>query len=422
MMRLIAVMAGPKLCRKLLRQNAVVSAIVLFVMTLCLIYAFDSNLRMETLYRKSGVQSNKTSDPVLVISRTQTDAYSTIGRLETLVDVKNVQFPYINRRLYVKPGDEKRHEILLWNPPGWMSNWWGNTRTSECSYANCDVVYDRRRLTNSSAVVFSLGDAGIGSSPPVTPDRRNPDQAWIFFTLESPAHVPGTRFAGPQWQNVFNWSWTYRHDADIFHPYGILQSRVTLPSKNYSEIFRRKTKVVTWLVSHCNTQSMREEYVKLMNLNGLPVTIYGHCGISVPDNYYEILDNDYKFYLAFENSFCPDYVTEKFFEYYKRDIVVVTRGSLNYTQYLPPNSFIDTANFTTVKELTTFLKELATDENRYTAYLKAKDKWDVPEREFMYRDAVCSICDKINNLDKSRKTYTNIDTWIGRCSSVNDLK
>lgn len=50
----------------------------------------------------------------------------------------------------------------------------------------------------------------------------------------------------------------------------------------------------------------------------LKVDIYGACGNfkcsrSTSDLCFELLDNDYKFYLAFENSNCKDYITEKFF-------------------------------------------------------------------------------------------------------------
>ena len=48
----------------------------------------------------------------------------------------------------------------------------------------------------------------------------------------------------------------------------------------------------------------------------IPVDIYGKCSRKpCPDQVcFPMLDKDYKFYFAFENSLCEDYVTEKFFK------------------------------------------------------------------------------------------------------------
>ena len=43
-----------------------------------------------------------------------------------------------------------------------------------------------------------------------------------------------------------------------------------------------------------------------------------------------MISKSYKFFLAFENSFCKDYISEKFFRYLSADVVVVARGSNEY--------------------------------------------------------------------------------------------
>ena len=63
-------------------------------------------------------------------------------------------------------------------------------------------------------------------------------------------------------------------------------------------------------------RNKRLEYAKNLSMY-IPVDIYGGCGnMSCPrsnSNCFSMLDKQYKFYLAFENSNCRDYITEKFF-------------------------------------------------------------------------------------------------------------
>jgi hypothetical protein len=74
---------------------------------------------------------------------------------------------------------------------------------------------------------------------------------------------------------------------------------------------------VAWFVSNCQERNNRQGYAKELQ-KYIPVDIYGTCGTkecprSTETECYEMLNRDYKFYLAFENSNCKDYITEKFF-------------------------------------------------------------------------------------------------------------
>ncbi|ELT89524.1 hypothetical protein CAPTEDRAFT_88424, partial [Capitella teleta] len=82
------------------------------------------------------------------------------------------------------------------------------------------------------------------------------------------------------------------------------------------------------------------------------------------------IDNDYWFYLSFENSFCNEYVTEKFTLMAKKaNVIPVVLGAVDYANILPKDSFIDSRDFGSVKQLTEFLIKLSKDPKRYNSYI-----------------------------------------------------
>jgi Glycosyltransferase family 10 (fucosyltransferase) C-term len=70
-------------------------------------------------------------------------------------------------------------------------------------------------------------------------------------------------------------------------------------------------------VSNCNDRNGRLNYARELSKH-ISVDIYGECGTktcprATEKSCFEMLKKEYKFYLAFENSNCRDYITEKFF-------------------------------------------------------------------------------------------------------------
>jgi alpha-1,3-fucosyltransferase len=69
----------------------------------------------------------------------------------------------------------------------------------------------------------------------------------------------------------------------------------------------------------------------------------------------EMLQVDYKFYFAFENSLCPDYVTEKFIWPYVYDAFPIVLGEANYSNFSPSYSYVNEKDFQSPKKLTDYL-------------------------------------------------------------------
>lgn len=157
--------------------------------------------------------------------------------------------------------------------------------------------------------------------------------------------------------------------------------------------------MVAWFASNCNTSSKREAYVAELSKH-VQVDIYGKCGsLSCPPKQKqcdELLDETYKFYLAFENSLCKDYITEKFFQALKRKVVPIVMGDFNYSSIAPPMSYIHVAEFDSPKELAKKLLTVGSDYKKYKQYVDWKNEYSIPDENYKAKfvRTFCKLCKK----------------------------
>jgi alpha-1,3-fucosyltransferase len=136
----------------------------------------------------------------------------------------------------------------------------------------------------------------------------------------------------------------------------------------------------------------------------IQVDVYGKCGGLKCKSYKnktvnrfsecdrQDLSRDYLFYLAFENSICTDYITEKFYDTLKNDLEPVVLGAGPYDQWIPKSGFIDVKDFSNVKQLTDYLLYLSQNSTAYNAYFKWKKyiKFERAKRN------ICDMCIQLN--------------------------
>ncbi|KAH9489390.1 hypothetical protein Btru_056349 [Bulinus truncatus] len=248
--------------------------------------------------------------------------------------------------------------------------------------------------------------------------HRPSHQRWVMFSIEAPCRHPQTYLLNtPQFQGQFNWSMTYNLDSDIPLLYGQLKFISPTPTIDYDGVYSSKTILAAWFVSHCSTQSLRGQYVDRMQ-KVIQVDIFGRCGdhnCTFGSNYrykdttlcLPMLSSKYFFYLAFENSLCKDYVTEKLFKLFPTaKVIPVVRGGIEYKKYFPPNTYIDSADFDTPEDLAAHLKELAQDKYRYLDMLREKSKYESVQQEGWY----CKLCEKMTT-DLTVQWYPGNSMW-----------
>jgi alpha-1,3-fucosyltransferase len=212
---------------------------------------------------------------------------------------------------------------------------------------------------------------------------------------------------------------SHRRDSDVYLglPYGRIRRRKNVINRiPYKQNCRQSTNrlklLVTWFNSPCSTPSQREIYVEKL-VEFIPVDIYGECGSlkCLPENDFRCerrVLGDYKFFLAAEDFLCPDYVTENFYLALMNGIVPVVYGGADYTQYAPPNSYVNVADFATPKELAEYLLLLDNNEALYSKFFEWKRDYEVIPQT---ADGWCDLCEKLNDPAQERKSYGNLTKW-----------
>ncbi|XGW07749.1 hypothetical protein V3C99_010696 [Haemonchus contortus] len=291
--------------------------------------------------------------------------------------------------------------ILSWNAGHTQDNLGG------CPEWNCKLTSDRKEMNNADAVLMARQDPTF---------KRRSDQYIVFFSQESPVNY---RFEVP-FPDYFNMSLGFRHDTPTSSPYGYTV-RLAPSSRPQGELVNMarvngKTKGAAWFVSHCGTNSKREVYVQDLT-KFFPVDIYGRCGrlnCARGGKCENMLDWDYHFYVAFENSICKDYITEKLWNQgYQRDIVPLVLKRSLVEPFVPPNSFIAADDFNTTEDLATYLHYLMKNKTAYAEYFTWRREYKVVFLNGKYHDALerpwgfCQLCRLL--WEKPRPTFSISD-------------
>ncbi|KAK7113411.1 alpha-(1,3)-fucosyltransferase C-like [Littorina saxatilis] len=335
----------------------------------------------------------------------------------------------------VPAAGKKKKVILVYNRPSWMMITDSGDKTfKRCGLEDaCIMTNDRRTLHTADAVFINAQHLNFPypfEAVTNSTRRRPPQQMWVAFSIEPPPLMPQSVRG---WENVFNWTMTYRRDSDIFVPYGKLSLRTeaALPARNFTQLALNKTKPVAWFVSNCVTQSAREAYVKELS-KYIQVDVYGKCGklscVQKDRDCSGMLSSTYFFYLSFENSLCVDYVTEKLFNLYgSADVIPVTRGGVKYDEVFPANTLINTANFKSPRHLANHLHDLMGDLQTYTAMLRAKHRFMLRKNELHEQlgHGFCKLCRMLHDGDRTqaRRVYPDFRHWVHKnaCLRPKDL-
>ena len=295
---------------------------------------------------------------------------------------------------------EKKKTILLYDKlQGDYKFWrvWYEFRDSlVCTGApwnvtyNCDVyVGSTSTLNTADLVLFSWMDWDRSQSSPM-PVKRD-GQIWALLTQESPMLRANLNLP-------IDWVFTYESDADVTLEYGSVSKTdepqpVQLPSGR---------EFGAALISKCNAASKRQELISELKKHDFTIHVYGKCGSrqlpGTSTEAYKELSEKYKFFMAFENSICMDYATEKFFSALLFPWIPVVLGGANYSSLAPPKSFINVMDFPSVQSLAEYLKYLDRNETAYREYFE----WKSDHVVRFETDFGCRVCKHLHRTGWSK--------------------
>uniref|UniRef100_A0A914WC85 Fucosyltransferase n=1 Tax=Plectus sambesii TaxID=2011161 RepID=A0A914WC85_9BILA len=269
----------------------------------------------------------------------------------------------------------------------------------------CRIINDRNEFDSAAAILFH--SAAWDLTLYDLPTSRQPDQYFVYYNQEPPPKSSWKDLEGV-WQSFpphfFNLTMTYRTDSDIVTPYDRFVSKAErINGVPYEEhvwddvvaAVRRKTKLGLQFVGNCYSESGRESIVRALQ-RYISIDQFGYCAA------------DYRFFIAFENNICRDYVTEKFWRLKRLIVPIVLQASI-LDGIAPDDSFIAVDQFQSVAALAAHLEMLSRNETEYLRYFewtRHYQKIEAPRSE-----AFCRLCDRLHAPTIAHKSYANLIAW-----------
>ena len=307
---------------------------------------------------------------------------------------------------------------------------WPNLKSAEgnsflkkhgCPVTNCRLKYNTGdgNLHGADIVLFHDRDMPDGFTLKDMSETARPgNQIWVYFTGENPEH---SHHVVGHLDGLFDWTMTYKHNSDIWLPYFRFFPKKTEKSNSITNYATRKKHLIAWLASDCG--QMRERVVfELQKI--MPVHVGGKCSSMYPEKI-DCESNkecdkkikEFKFYLAFENKLCDDYVTEKYwYRSIKNDVVPVVLGGSAYSnpKVAIPGSYINVLDFKNIDLLAKYLKYLDNNDTAYNEYFKWKEKYSLwePVCDWPFEPYwACQMCIRLNQGIKRKNKVKMSQYW-----------
>lgn len=301
--------------------------------------------------------------------------------------------------------------LLLWTTFFKSMYWEREIRKTfmTCS-KQCEVTSDRTRQKEADAILFHHGDLNKKDLPPF----RVLQQPWILFTLEPTTLIEGNM---NWWGRIFNWTMSYRTYSTIFSPYGYYVNNSNGKSAEYNNVsYTYRSKDMMAVISRCHDDARRYKIIQELSKH-FQVDVYGHCSrkklkCDYHDKFYCLNPKEikrYKFRLAFENGYCRDYITEKYWSSLLQDIIPIVNWKEHQNNgHVVPNSYINVYDFTNLTSAIQFIRNISNNESLYNSFYDWKRTYTAVSS--MY-SGFCQLCDRLHQ-PFNLQVYKDLEKWF----------
>ena len=157
----------------------------------------------------------------------------------------------------------------------------------------------------------------------------------------------------------------------------------------------------SFMAGNCASNNNREKVVRELT-DMLRVDSIGKClhdvepPNNVPQNNKGLIQKQYLFHLAFENTDEDDYITKKLWGTLSSGTLAIYKGSPNAKDHAPPNSIISWHDFGSNKELGEYIIKVMNNKTLYDSYHEWRKK-PLPESfhnkyNFTNTHSICCMC------------------------------
>ncbi|XP_043077740.1 alpha-(1,3)-fucosyltransferase 7 [Puntigrus tetrazona] len=296
--------------------------------------------------------------------------------------------------------------ILLWHwPYGTQYSLEGDVCLRDYNISGCILVDNRTLYESADLVVFHHFELRVHNQHLPVDIHRPAKQKWVWLSLEAPQNNGNLS----PYNTLFNLTMSYHPQADITVPYGkLLQKKpdfdVVIPENKSYE--------ACWVVSNYQKRHKRSDVYQELKKN-LKVQLYGLAATKpLPKEALLPTISRCYFYLAFENTQSPHYITEKLWRNsFQAGTVPVVLGPSrrDYEAVVPPNSFIHVDDFKSIKALAEYLRGVIKDPKRYNEYFTWRQDY-VVKLYTDWRERLCNIC-PIYGRFPTQKVYEDLSVW-----------